>query len=172
MRRVLLAVVAGGLLLSGAACGSDAKNGSDEAQAPTFVDPTSAAPVVTEPDYSANTKQVCTRLTTIYQGELADFGTAMGKLITYREAKQTAEAKKAANTAAAELKAVAVKIRKETGAAQDPELKDAGVTSAVKLETSAKDRKYITKVKTLKDLNKTIEGQLTEWLTPVAGYCG
>ncbi len=166
MRRAILAVIAGSTLLAGAACDSDAT--PDTAAAPTAA-PTSASPA---PDHSADTRRVCTRLQTIYQGELRDFGTAMGKLITYREAKQTAEANKAELAAAAELKAVASKIRKETAVAKDPEFQSAGAKSAAKLEASAKDRRYIDRVKTLKDLNGTVERQLTDWLTPVAGYCG
>jgi len=27
-------------------------------------------------------------------------------------------------------------------------------------------------VKSMADLNKTVQGQFNEWLTPVAGYCG
>ncbi len=170
MRRALLAVIAGGTLLAGTACDSDAN--TPDAAAP-LAPATSAAPTASPaPDYSADTKQVCDQLKTVYQGELRDFGTAMGKMITYKEAKDTAAAKKAADTAATELKAVALKIRKETAVAQDPEIKSAGAQSAAKLERSATDRKYIAKVKTLKDLNGTIERQLTDWLAPVAGYCG
>jgi crotonobetainyl-CoA:carnitine CoA-transferase CaiB-like acyl-CoA transferase len=162
MRRALLAVLAGGTLLAGAACDSDANTTAGvavpSAPAPSSAPPSSVAP----PDFSANTRLVCGRLQGIYQTELRDLGAAMGKMITYKEAKQAAEAQKA----------TAAKIRKETGAARDPEFKAAGVVSARKLELSAKDRRYFDRVKTLNDLNRTIEGQLTEWLTPVAGYCG
>jgi hypothetical protein len=167
MRRAFLAVLAGGVLLTGAACDSDAKTGGTAAGEPTSASP-SASP---SPDYAADTKQVCDRLQTIYQGELRDLGTALGKMITYKEAKQNADAKKAENAAAAELKAVAEKIRKETDAAQNPEFSAAGATSAAKIEASVADRKYFAKVKSLKDFNATIENQFTEWLTPVIGYC-
>jgi hypothetical protein len=74
--------------------------------------------------------------------------------------------------AAGQLQAAATKIRKETAAAENPDFQAAGKVSAAKLETSAKDRKYMDRVKTLNDLNKTVQQQFTEWLTPVAGYCG
>ena len=169
MRRALLAVIAGGTLLAGAACDSDAK--SDEAAAVPSV-PASSAPSSAPPDYTADTKVVCGKLQTLYQGDLRDFGAAMGKLITYREAKDAAQVKKAETAAAAELKAVATRIRKETSVAQNPEFKAAGATSAAKIDASARDRRYISRVKTLKDLNATVEKQFTEWLSPVAGYCG
>ncbi|WP_127498602.1 hypothetical protein [Actinoplanes solisilvae] len=167
MRRALLAVLAGGLLLTGAACDSDAKDPSATA-APETTAPSSSPP---PPDYSANTKVICGKLQSVYTVELRDFGAALGKTITYREAKQTAEAKKAEAVAVTELKQVAAKIRNETAQAENPEFKAAGLTSAAKLEASAANRGYINKVKTLKDLNSTIEGQFKEWLSPVAGYC-
>jgi hypothetical protein len=168
MRRALLAVIAGGTLLAGAACDGGAKTTAAPEPALSTAPAHSLPPL---PDYTANTNLVCGRLNTIYQGELRAFGAAMGTMITYKEAKQAPDAEKAEDTAVAKLKAVAVKIRKDTGAAQDPEFKAAGVISAMKVETSVKDRKYFAKVKTLKDLNATIEGQFAQWLTPVSGYC-
>ncbi len=167
MRRALLAVLAGGLLLTGAACDSDAKT-TDATDTPAATAASSSPP---PPDYSADTKAVCGKLQTAYQAELRDFGTAMGKLVTYREAKQTAEAKKAETTAVAELKAVAAKIRTTTKVAKNPEFKAAGLTSAAKIDASAVNKAYITKVKTLKTLNTSMETQFKEWLSPVAGYC-
>jgi hypothetical protein len=167
MRRALLAVIAGGTLLTGSAC-SDATT-PEAAGSPTV----SAAPsTVPAPDYSASTRLVCDKLQTLYTTELRAFGAAMGKMVTYKEEKQTAEAAKAEKTAAGHLQAAATKIRRETAAAANPDFQAAGKVSAAKLENSAKDRKYIAKVKTLTDLNKTAQSQFAEWLTPVAGYCG
>jgi hypothetical protein len=168
MRRAILAVIAGGTILAGSACDSDAKTTPEAAATPSTAAPSSTP----APDYSTSTKLVCDRLQTLYTTELRAFGAAMGKMITYKEAKQTAEAKKAETTAAGQLKAAATRIRKETAAAEDPDFQAAGKVSASKLESSAKNRDYMEKVKTLNDLNKSVQGQLTEWLTPVAGYCG
>ncbi|WP_328462933.1 hypothetical protein OHA21_36590 [Actinoplanes sp. NBC_00393] len=172
MRRAILAVLAGGVLLAGTACDSDAD--TSEIGAPAAASVTSATPTATvaTPDYSADTEKVCGRLEKIFSAALAgEFGAAMGKMIAQKEAKQTDEAKKAEKVAAAELKAVGTQIRKETVAAQNPDLKLAGETSAAKLEKSAKTRDYIEKVKTAKDLERTLRPQMQEWLTPVAGYC-
>jgi hypothetical protein len=168
MRRAILAVIAGAAVLAGSACDSDATatpEAAAQSAAPTAAASTSA------PDYSASTKLVCGKLQTLYTAELRNFGTAMGKMVTYKEAKQTAEADKAEAAAAAQLKAAATKIRKETASAQDPDFVAAGKVSASKLESSAADRRYFDRVKTLTDLNKTVEAQFTEWLNPVAGYC-
>jgi hypothetical protein len=168
MRRAILAVIAGGTILAGSACDSDAKTTPEAASTPS-----AAAPSVSpSPDYTASTKLVCDKLQTLYTTELRAFGTAMGKMVTYKEAKQTTQAKSAENTAAGQLKAAATKIRKETAAAEDPDFQAAGKVSASKLESSAKNRDYMEKVKTLNDLNKSVQGQFAEWLTPVAGYCG
>ncbi|HET6478803.1 MAG TPA: hypothetical protein VFG35_02000 [Actinoplanes sp.] len=167
MRRALLAVLAGGVLLTGAACDSDARTTEPTAASAT-TEPTTSPP---PPDYTASTRIVCGKLQSLYSVDLRDFGAAMGKVITYREAKQTAAAKKSETTAVTELRQVAAKIRKETAAAANPEFKAAGLTSAAKIDASAANRAYITKVKTLKDLNATIEPQFKEWLSPVAGYC-
>jgi len=119
MRRALLAVLAGGTLLTGGACDGGAKNTADAAAAssvaPSRVPDQTLPPL---PDYSADTKQVCGRLQAVYTGELRAFGTAVGKMVSYKEAKQTAEAQTAANTAAGQLKAAGAKIRQETAAAQ------------------------------------------------------
>lgn len=167
MRRALLAVTLGGVLLSAAACDSGT-------EAPVAAPaPTTAAPVVTSPapDYSENTKLVCGKVQTIFNTNLQNFATQMGKMIAYKQAKQTAEAETAEKAAAAQLKDVATKVRKETAAAEDPELKTAGETSAAKFAKSAADAKYFDSIKSDKDLNKTIEAKMTDWLSPVAGYC-
>ena len=170
MRRAILAVLAGSVLLTGAACDSDADD--SEAAAPAAAVTTAPATSEPEPDYTANTDKVCGRLDKVFSAALGDFGAALGKMIAHKEAKNAAEAEKAEKEAAAELRTVGNQIRKETAAAQDPEVKDAGATSAAKIEKSAKDRAYIEKIKTTKDLDRTLKGQLEEWLSPVAGYCG
>ncbi|MEU4425494.1 hypothetical protein AB0F81_33140 [Actinoplanes sp. NPDC024001] len=171
MRRAILAVLAGGLLLTGAACDSDADTSEIAAPAATTA-PAAPASTAPAPDYSADTEKVCGRLDKIFSAALAgEFGAAMGKMIAQKEAKQAEEAAKAEKAAAAELKSVGAQIREETVAAQDPELKAAGETSAAKIEKSAQNRDYIEKVKTSKDLDRTLKTQVQEWLSPVTGYC-
>lgn len=165
MRRALLVVLSGSLLLPVTACDNAKK--SDAAAPAITVQPTEAPP----PDYTVDTQMVCTQLQSVYTGELRVFGTAMGKLVSFKEAKQTADAEKAETDAATKLKAAGAKIREDTETAQDPAFKAAGETSAVKLEQSATDRKYFDRVKTLKDLNSTLQPQMAQWLTPVSSFC-
>ena len=169
MRRALLAVALGGIVLTGAGCGSDAHpaSGTSPSAAPSSVLPSSAAP-----DYSESTKTVCGKLEKIFNDDLAGFGTQLGKMIAYQEAGQTAEAGKAKKAAQSELKGVSDKVKKETAAAQDPELQKAGAESAAKFLESANDSTFIDKIKSTKDLDRNMQAQMTEWLTPVAGLCG
>jgi hypothetical protein len=167
MRRAFLALALGGVLLSAAACDSDA--GSTTA-APAATTP-SAAPTSAAPDYSANTKLVCGKVEKVFNSDLESFGTQLGKMIAYKEAKQTSEADKAEKAAAKQLKDVGAKVRRETAAAEDPELVTAGATSAGKFARSAADTKFFDSIKTTKDLDRTIEAKMTDWLSPVAGYC-
>jgi hypothetical protein len=167
MRRALLVVLAGGLALPVAACDNATKR-SSAAPVASAAAPASLPPL---PDYSVDTQMVCTRLRAVYGGELRDFGTAMGKLISLKEAKQTAEAEKAEAEAAGKLKTAGAKIRQDTATAQDPDFQQAGATSAAKFEQSATDRKYFDRVKTLDDLNRTLQPQMAQWLTPVSSFC-
>jgi hypothetical protein len=168
MRRALLAVLAGSLLLPVAACDTDAKKSKEAEPVATVTVPDSLPPL---PDYSVNTRLVCARLQAVYSGELRDFGTAMGQMITFKEAKQAPDAAKAENAAAGKLKAAAAKIRQDTATAEDPDFQAAGEASAAKFEQSATDRKYFDRVKTINDLNGTLEPQMAKWLTPVSAFC-
>jgi hypothetical protein len=170
MRRAFLALALGGVLLSAAACDSDAET-TGTAAAPAATITPSAAPIITGPDYSANTKLVCGKVEGVFTKDLEAFGSHLGKMIAYKEAKQSAEAEKAEAAAKKQLKDVGTKLRKETAAADDPALVAAGQTSAAKFTKSAADTKFFDGIKSTKDLDRTIEAKMTDWLSPVAGYC-
>jgi hypothetical protein len=171
MRTALTAVSLAGLLLTAAACSSDDSGAETIAEAPVAQPPASVTTTVPAPDYDANTRKVCAALNKVFDADVAEFGTAMGKMIAYKEAKQTAEAEKARKSASQELKDVAAKVRKETATAQDPELKQAGAVSATKFSTSAADKTLFDKVKTTKDLDRTLATKMPDWMDPVAGHC-
>ncbi|GIE79958.1 hypothetical protein Aph02nite_59080 [Actinoplanes philippinensis] len=174
MRRAILALLAGGVLVTSAACSDDAKN--EDNAAPAVTTPAASVPAVPvpspTPDYTAETIQICERLDKVFTTEFGDFGEALGKMIAHKEAKETADADKAEKQAATELKAVATQIRKETTNAEDPELKTAAATSAQRIEGSAKDLDYIEEIKSTKDLDGSLKNQISEWISPLAGYCG
>ncbi|GAA3338981.1 hypothetical protein GCM10020358_21040 [Amorphoplanes nipponensis] len=171
MRTALSAVVITGVLLTGTACSSDDNGSETIAEAPVAESPTAATTTVPAPNYYANTRKVCAALNKVFDADVAEFGTAMGKMIAYKEAKQTAEAEQARKAASAELKDVAAKVRKETAAAEDPELKQAGAVSATKFSRSAADKALFDKVKTTKDLDRTLAAKMPDWMDPIAGLC-
>ena len=171
MRTALIAVSLGGLLLTGAAC-SSGDNGSEKlAEAPAAEAPAADTTTVPAPNYYANTRKVCASLDKIFDADVAQFGTAMGKMIAYKEAKQADEAEQARKSASKELKEVGAKVRKETAAAEDPDLKQAGAVSATKFTKSAADKGLFDKVKTTKDLDRTLATKMPDWMDPVAGLC-
>jgi hypothetical protein len=167
MRRAFLAVTLGGILLTGAACDSDAKTSTDAAPAGTPSAP-SASPA---PDYSANTRQVCGAVEKLYSGGLEGFNTQIGKMIANKEAKLPSEATKAREAAGKELEDVGDKIKQETASAQDPALQIAGAASAAKFAQTAGDDAFFDRIKSQKDFDRAIESQLQNWLNPIAGYC-
>jgi hypothetical protein len=167
MRRAILAAALGGILLTGAACSDAQTTGKAAAPANT----PSAEPASSAPDYSADTQLVCGKLEKVFSDDLQTFGTQVGKMIAYKEAKQVPEAAQAQKAAGQQLKNVGAKVKQETAGAQDPELQNAGAASADKFAKSAADTTFFNGIKSTKDLDRTIEAKMTEWLTPVAGYC-
>jgi hypothetical protein len=174
MRRAILAVAVGSVLLTGTACNTDGSTNATAAPAPAAAS-AAAAPspeaTSTAPDYSANTRAICGTLQRIFTNDLKAFHTQMGKMIANREAKLAPEAATAQKAAAAELKKIGAKIKKETSAAQDLQLRDAGAVSAAKFVKSATDKAFFSKIKTQRDYDRVIEDQLQAWFTPAAGYC-
>jgi len=171
MRTALLAGSLACLLLTGTACSSDDNGSETIAEAPVAETPSTATTTVPAPNYYANTRKVCAALNKIFDADVAEFGTAVGKMIAYKEAKQTAEAEQARAAASKELKEVGAKVRKETAAAEDPDLKQAGAISATKFSKSSTDKALFDKIKTTKDLDRTLAAKMPDWMDPVAGLC-
>jgi len=170
MRRAILAVTIGGVLLTGSACDSDSDaTSTNAASAPPAVP--STEPPSPLPDYTANTRLVCGNVQKIFTDDLKTFAADLGKMIANKEAKQATAAAGNQKAAGQQLKNVGVKLKKTTAAAEDPLLREAGATSAAKFAKSANDKAFFNKIKTTKDLDRIIEGQLNEWFTPVAGFC-
>jgi hypothetical protein len=173
MRRAILAVALGGVLVTGTACTTGRSTGVTAASPTPESADVLSSPEATNaaPDYSADTRAICGRLETVFNGGLTAFHTQMGKMIANKEAKLAPEVAKAQKAAGAELKKVGAKIKSETAAAADPELRAAGAVSAAKFTKSATDDSFFKKIKTQKDYDRVIEDQLQQWFTPAAGYC-
>jgi hypothetical protein len=167
MRRAILAATLGAALLTGTACDSDAEptasGGSAAPSAPT--------PTVSIAAYAANTRKICDDVQKIFDTDITPFGTALGKMIAYKEEKLPKEADKYEKAARKQLKTVATKITNATQNAEDAAIVTAGKASAAKFTASAADDKLYDSIKSSQDLNRFIDGKLGEWLTPISGYC-
>ena len=169
MRRAFLAMALGGVLLTAAACDSDAE---PTAAAPATEATPSAEPTTPAPDYSADTRKVCGQVDVIFDKDIAAFSAQMGRMIARKEAKATpAEAKAAQTAASGKLKTISASLRKTTAAAQDPDLQAAGAASATKFTKAAANSAFFARIKTQKDFDKTIQSQLNNWMSPVSGFC-
>ncbi len=169
MRRATLAITLAGVLIGTAACGGQK---DDTAAAPssatTSAAPTSAAP--SPSDYTADTEKVCKDLEKSLDTGLKSFGTELGKMIGYRQAGNKALADKARTNAQKKADSLATTVRTKTAKAQDPEFKAAGAEAADNIATSADNKAFFDKMKTVKDLDK-LESEISGWVTPLAGYC-
>lgn len=167
MQRALMTVTLGSVLLTGAACDSDAQ--------PTATGATTAAPspapTISTPDHSANTRLICADVQKIFDTDIKPFGTALGRMIAFKEERLVKEAEKSEKAARKQLRTVATKIVKATEDAEDVAVVMAGKASADKFTASAADDKVYDKLKSSKDLNRFIDGVMGNWLTPISGYC-
>jgi uncharacterized protein (DUF305 family) len=170
MQRSIITLTLGGVLLTGAACG--AKN--EPTAAPTTAAPTSASPspsaAPSPSDYTADTKRVCGQIEKMLESRMEAFGQQLGKMVAYREAGNTAQAQKAKTAAQKELATTATAIRQYTGAAQDPELWDAGKESAKNVEATAADAEFFRKFRNPRDLD-ALKAEVVTWLVPLAEFC-
>lgn len=170
MQRAIIALTLGGVLLTGAACGA----WNEPSAAPTTAEPTSASrspsAAPSPSDYTADTKKVCGEIDQTLDSQMQAFGQELGKMIAYREAKNTEQAQKAKAAAQKELTEIATDIRQSTGAAQDPELTDAGEESAKNVEATAADAQFFDKFRNPRDLD-ALKAEITTWLVPLAEFC-
>lgn len=173
MRRAILALTFGSLLFAGAAaCGDNADAPTAAASATSATsDVVSAAPSSPAADYTADTKQVCGKVEKVLTDDIKGFATELGKMIAYKEAKQTSDAATAREAAGKELKGVAATIKKTTAAAQDPKLQAAGAESAAAIVKTADDDKFFGQIKSTTNMEKIVEAKFTEWFVPLGEFC-
>jgi hypothetical protein len=167
MRRVLLAVTVGGLLMTAAAC-------SDEPD-PVAAPPSAEAPTAAaEPSAVAypDTVPVCTDVGEILTGDMAGVGAELGRMIARREAKAAADAAKAQAAAKKQLQGVAEKVRKTTAGAQDPGLVAAGDMAADNIAATAGEAAFWSKIKTIEDVDRAIKAEMPVWRAPLTATCG
>jgi hypothetical protein len=185
MRRSFLATSVGALLLTLSACDGDspsaapsrtpgASTSPSAAQGEPAVATTAAGAAPTAPTarYTANTKKDCGQVDALFKGkEMQRFAKNLGSLILLKQAKKPVKATRAREAAKKELRSLATAVRRDTGAAQDPELKKAGALTATGIDKSAQNDAFFAKLKTLKDVDNVLEAEMTPWLLPLATHC-
>lgn len=121
-------------------------------------------------DHTADTAKVCGQVNQVFEKDMEKFGQELGKLIVYKEAKNSAQVKKAEASARRQLEAMATTIRTHTGAAQDPQLRRAGQESADAMQATAKSN-FFTKVDSIDGLEKVVGAEFLAWLLPLGDFC-
>jgi hypothetical protein len=99
------------------------------------------------------------------------FADELGRMIGYKEAKQAAAVDRSRIAAAKHLRALASELRRQTSTAKDADVRAAGKEAADSIEASAKDPAFYAKVKSVTSLEKTLQSEITPWITPVASIC-
>ncbi|MEV4279622.1 hypothetical protein [Actinoplanes xinjiangensis] len=147
MRRLLSALLAGGVLFTVAACGTTPRGPGTGAAAPT-TPPAGAA---------------CEALAKVYDQNMAPYAKALTAVAadprTVTQAQQT-------------LAAFATAVQDATKTSVDTQMQAAGKQAAKQMHDRSKDKKFFAAIKTTEDVGKAIGPTLSEWLAPVQRHCG
>jgi hypothetical protein len=170
MRRVALTAILAGAVLGGSACAGE----REPTAAPGTTPPSSAAPTYATPtqpaEQRADTKRICGQTDKIFTAGLKDFGAELGRMIAFKQAKDTAKADQSRNAAEKQLTSLADDVREATADAVDPELRDAGKQAADKITATAGRDAFYGKIDAMKDLSG-LEAEMRAWFAPLAAVC-
>lgn len=151
MRRTILTLLVGGVLLSAAACG-------------TATDTPTATPAVQAPAASAPAAvaSTCEALGQAYSKNIAALAESLTTLVADR---------KTAAQAQASLASFATAVADATKASQDAQFRADGKQAADQMRTRSADTKFFAAIKTKEDVAQTMGPTLTGWLSPVTRHC-
>ncbi|HET9517949.1 MAG TPA: hypothetical protein VFO77_09515 [Actinoplanes sp.] len=179
MRRALMTVTLGTVLLTGAACGTASEPpapGGTGAPPPAAAQASAAQASAANPsppnEKSPNTAKVCAEVQKVFNNDTAPIGAELAMMLVHKERKAKDQAAKAEENARKQLRTVAGKLKQATAGAEEAAVKAAGATSAGKLNASAADAKAFDELKSSADLNKFIDTKMADWLSPISGHCG
>ena len=150
MRRTIPTLLAAGVLLTAAACGTAAP-GSTAAGTPSAE---AAAPPAL--------KSTCEALGEAYGRNMAALAESLTNLVADRSAVARAQASLAAFGAA---------VENATKSSDDARLRTDGAQTAARIRTTSADPKFFAAVKTTADVQRTMGPTLTGWLAPVTRHC-
>jgi hypothetical protein len=161
MRRAILSLVVGGVLLVAAACDST----------PTTTPGGPPGPGQAAAQASmADTRAMCENIGKVYGTNVGALASALGKLIG--SPGPTGDGAKTAKAQAQQaLGSFADAIRTATQESHDPQVRSDGQQAADQLRSKASDAKLFDGIKTSNDLNTLIGPTLKDWLAPVMKHC-
>jgi hypothetical protein len=159
MRRAVLVLAVGAVLLAPAACGT--------AKSPSAGGPTAAgAPIATA---APETKALCEALGQVYGKDLGPFAAALSKMVADRKTPATAKASQ--DQAQQKLGALATAIRGAGQSSTDAQLKADAKRTAEQLQAKSADEKFFSAIKTSADVDTTLGPTMKQWLSPAAQHC-
>jgi hypothetical protein len=165
MRRIAALAALGLTMLAVTACG--------DTKEPTTTAPTTAATTAaaTSAAPSGNTDAACEQFKTVFaQDRMTQVGVPVGQLLAYRNAKDSANAKKAETKVKAEFDKLAADITKIGTDSGDPAFQ-AKMDAVVAEINKSKDLAFLDDVKDVGDLEKPFTEMLTAWILPIATTC-
>jgi hypothetical protein len=169
MRRAVIALVAGGVLLAAAACGTapaPSSTGSGAAagtQAPASTDPKVQASLT-------DTRQVCEAVGKANSKDIGPFAASVSKLVASRKAGGTAAAA-AKQDAQHALVTYGEDLRAATQGSANEQVRADGTTVADTLKAKAADNATFDQLKTNTDIATLLGPTMTEWTAPVSKHC-
>lgn len=155
MRRTIPTLLAAGVLLTAAACGT----ATDQTGPATG---TPGAVAASAPSVPAAIRSTCEALGQAYGRNMAALAESLTNLVA-----------DPANTprAQASLAAFGAAIENATKASDDTQLRADGKQTADRMRTTSADPKFFRAIKTTGDVAKTMGPTLTGWLSPVSRHC-
>jgi hypothetical protein len=152
MRRALFGIVAGGLLLGAAACGSTG--------GPT---PGAGTAAVTLAPEQLATKASCEAIGDVYTKNMGAFASSLSKV--------PASGDTARKEAQQKLTAFGSAVLGATKGSTDAEMRADGKRAAEQLQAAAKNAGFFAKIKTTDDVSAVLGPTMKEWLAPVTHHC-
>ncbi|MEU4420834.1 hypothetical protein AB0F81_09415 [Actinoplanes sp. NPDC024001] len=149
MSRAIRVLLVGGVLLTGAACGT----------APNAPTATGASSAPSAPPAIAAT---CEALAQAYGKNMAPLAQSLSDLVADRKA--VAPAQQA-------LAAFATAVQDATKGSEDRQVRADGKQAADQMRAKSTDKAFFSTIKKPEDVDKTIGPTLTEWLAPVQRHC-
>ncbi|WP_328468331.1 hypothetical protein OHA21_51505 [Actinoplanes sp. NBC_00393] len=153
MRRVISTLLAGGALLTAAACGTAPNSGTDTA---------ASAPAAASPAATPAVGAACEALAQAYGKNMAPYAQSLTTLVSDRTT--IAQAQQS-------LAAFATAVQDATKSSADKQLQADGKKTAEQMHAKSTDAKFFGAIKTPEDVNKAMGPTLTSWLSPLSEHC-